>query len=167
MMAGQTEIRRVAVPVDLVDQDTLLRAPGLASVNFATSRAHAMNSCATGPRVRFFKVMIPTGRRVVGKWIGRRLSAGLYVRNVSTELGTIVRKRPVASRALRTTVGEVTTVARGMSSPLARKASAATEPDRLSGGGSIHGSFMRSASFALRRRVHGFCEPAATTSNSS
>jgi hypothetical protein len=47
----------------------------------------------------------------------------------------MLTKRPVARSALRTEVTEVKTVAGGTSSPMARKASATTEPYRLSRGG--------------------------------
>ncbi len=36
-----------------------------------------MKNCATGLSLRFFRVMIPTGLRVVGNSTGKRLSAGL------------------------------------------------------------------------------------------
>ena len=123
-----------------------------------------MKSCATGQRVRFFKVMIPTGLRVVGNSTGKRLSAELLAENCNTELGMIVRKRPVASSALRTGTVDVIIVVGGRSSPRSRKAWAMTEPDRLSGGGSVHGSRINSASSILRRRVHELSAAATTTS---
>src|SRR5436305_4879142 len=127
-----------------------------------------MKSCAAGLSVRFFSVKIPTGLDVVGKSAGNRLSDGLSEEeNANTKFGMIVRKRPVASRALRTGTVLHRTVALGKSSPLARKASPMSEPDRLSGGGSTQASFIKSASFTLRRRVQGFCAPATTISCSS
>src|ERR1700704_2839197 len=99
-----------------------------------------MKSCAAGLSVRFFKVTIPIGLEVVGRSTGNRLSDGLLEGNASAKLGTIVRKRPVARRALRTGTVEQMTAALGNSSPQARKASVTSEPERLSGGGRAHGS---------------------------
>ena len=83
------------------------------AIGFATSRAHWMKSCTTGLMVRFFKVMIPTGLCVVGNSTGNRLIAGLLAENFNTELGMIVRKRPVASSALRTGTVDVMIVVGG------------------------------------------------------
>ena len=91
-------------------------------IGFATSRAHRMKSCETGLSVRFFTVIIPTGRRVVGNSTGKRLIAGLSAENRNTELGMIVRKRPVASSALRTGTVDVMIVVGGRSRPASRKA---------------------------------------------
>jgi hypothetical protein len=44
-----------------------------------------MKSSATGLSVRFFKVTIPNGRRVVGNSIGNRLSAGPTPGNLNTK----------------------------------------------------------------------------------
>src|SRR3977135_2515509 len=98
-----------------------------------------MKSCATGLSVRCFNVMIATALRVVGKSMGRRLSAALLAGKVKTDWGAIVRNRAVESRALRTGVLEVMIVVRGTASPLEWKASWTTEPVRLSGGGSVQG----------------------------
>ena len=62
--------------------------------------------------------------------------------------------------------GGICTTVRGGSSPLARNASKATPLAKVPGGGSVQGSFANSASSKLRRRVHGFCIPAATTTES-
>jgi hypothetical protein len=47
--------------------------------------------------VRFFKVTIPNGLRVVGSSIANRLSAGPTPGNRNTKPGTVVMKRPVAT----------------------------------------------------------------------
>lgn len=101
----------------------------LTSVNFASSRALLMNNCATGLSVRLLSVMTAIGLRLVFNLMGNRLSGGVLVENLNKELGTIVRNRPVASRALRTGMVDVITVARGRSRPLVRNASAAIKPD--------------------------------------
>jgi hypothetical protein len=41
---------------------------------FTTSRAQLMNSCAAGFRVRFFKVTIPIGLGLTGKFTGSTLN---------------------------------------------------------------------------------------------
>src|SRR5262245_40790586 len=116
----------------------------------------------TGVRVRFFNVMIPTDPRVVGKSIGKALIAVFQPRNFNANSGAIVRNCPLATRAMRATPLEVITVARGSSSPAARKASTASEPNALSSGGSVQGSFTRSARPTLRRRDQGFSVAATT-----
>ena len=52
--------------------------------------------------------------------MGKALISGFPAENLNTEAGTIARKRPLASRALRAGMEEVTSAARGRSSPLAR-----------------------------------------------
>src|SRR5215212_9112286 len=72
-------------------------ARGLARV-----RAYSVKSCATGVRVRFFTLMIASGLLVAGKVIGKILSRSSPVENCTTTRGTMVKKRPVASKARRT-----------------------------------------------------------------
>src|SRR5262245_1674838 len=134
---------------------------------FATSRAQSMNSWATGLRVRFLNVMTPIGRRVVGRSTGRTLRFVLPEPNLTIEAWTMLRNRPLASRALRTGVEVLKTVARGTLSPAARKASAATEPYRLSKGDSTHSASTNSARRIFRRCAHLLLTPATTTSGSS
>src|SRR5262249_13574354 len=114
-----------------------------------------MKRRATGLSVRFLKVKIPLGTLAIGNSTGKIFSSGRLVGNLNTEAAKIVRRRPVAKRPIRTSAGAVNTVAQGYSTPLARKASIATDPIKLSGGGSTHGSFISSASLILRRRTHG------------
>ena len=99
-----------------------------------------MKSRATGLSVRFFSVKIPFGTLAIGSSTGKILSSRRLVGNLNIEVAKIVRSRPVAKRPIRTSAVAVNTVARGYSSPLARKASVATDPIRLSGGGRTHGS---------------------------
>ena len=113
-----------------------------------------MKSCATGLTERFFSVMIPIGRRVVGKSMGKILMLALSGWNLNIERGRAVRKRPVATRRLRAGTEDVMTVARGTSKPHARKASTTTDPNRLSEGGSVQHSLISSASFTLRCFAH-------------
>ena len=113
-----------------------------------------MNSCATGLSDRFFKVITPMGRRVVGMSIGKILIAAFLGWNLNIERGRAVRKRPVATSRMRAGTEDVTTLARGTSRPLARKASTTTDPNRVSEGGSVQRSLTSSASFALRRLAH-------------
>ena len=57
-----------------------------------------MNSCATGLSDRFFKVITPMGRRVVGMSIGKILIAAFLGWNLNIERGELlesVRLRPV------------------------------------------------------------------------
>jgi hypothetical protein len=51
------------------------------------------------------------------------LSFGLSLDSLNAETGKMVRKRPVASSFVRTSPGMATTVGRGQSGPLLRKAS--------------------------------------------
>src|SRR5262249_61182679 len=95
---------------------------------FATSRAQSMNSWATGLSVRFFRVMTPIGRRVVGRSMGNTLRFVFPEPNLMIEAWTMLRNRPLASRAMRTGVDVLKTVARGTLSPEGREASAATAP---------------------------------------
>src|SRR5262249_50158978 len=134
----------------------------LFAIGFATSRAKSMKICATGVRVRFFNVMIPTDPRVVGKSIGRALIALFQPRNFNANSGAMVRNGPVATRAMRATRLDVSTVARGSPSPAVRKASTASEPNAVSGGGSVQGSFTKSARPTLRRRDQEFSVAATT-----
>jgi Recombination endonuclease VII len=84
-----------------------LRARG-----FETSRAVSMKSCAMGLTVRFFRVIIPTGTLAYRSLTGKTLIPG-RLENLNTEIGTIVRKRPVARRLSRTAGGAAKTVVRG------------------------------------------------------
>jgi hypothetical protein len=122
----------------------------LLASGFATSRAQSIKSCATGVRVRFFKVTIPANPWNFAMSMGKTLIAVCPPANSIAILSAIVRNRPLATRATRATSVKVTTVVRGTSSPAARKSSAAIRPGRLSGAGSVHGSFIRSASATLR-----------------
>jgi len=64
---------------------------------FATSRASSMKSWTTGLSVRFFRVTIPFGTRACCSLTGRTLISASF-ENPNSEIGTIVRKRPVATR---------------------------------------------------------------------
>ena len=88
-------------------------------MGFATSRAQSMKSCATGVRVRFFNVMIPTPPAFLAKSIGRTLMALSQPPNLRTVFEAIVRKRPFATRAIRATPVVVTMAGRSGSSPAA------------------------------------------------
>jgi hypothetical protein len=66
---------------------------------FTTSRAHSMNSFTSGLRVRFFKVMIPTGQGGMGSVTGKTLSGGRFEPNRKTVSETIARYGPFASSA--------------------------------------------------------------------
>ena len=100
-----------------------------------------MNSCATGLSVRFFNVMIEkTGSCQRGNSTGKIFSKERSIPNRSTEPGTTVIKRPVASKAFLSEEEETTTVARGSSDPAARKALTTGDPVSISRGARIHGS---------------------------
>src|SRR5262245_65067673 len=105
-----------------------------------------MKRRATGLSVRLLRVKIPLGTLAIGSSTGKILSSGRLVGNLNIEAAKIVRSRPVAKRPIRTSAVAVNTVERGYSSPLARKASVATDPIKLSGGGRAHGSLTSSAS---------------------
>jgi hypothetical protein len=64
---------------------------------FAISRAQSMNSRAKGLRVRFFTVIMPTGRGIPEKSTSSRFS-GRYLPRRAITTGCIVRKRAVASK---------------------------------------------------------------------
>src|SRR3954451_12288838 len=78
----------------------------------ATSRAWPTKSCAVGLNVRFFKVTIPIGTRACCSSTGNTLISGGF-ENLNTDIGTIVRKRPHATRLIRTSGGIVKTAVRG------------------------------------------------------
>ena len=63
--------------------------------------------------MRFLKVRIPAGLCVVGRSIGKALSARVPVENFNVEAGSMLRKRPVATRAARAGMVWVQIVARG------------------------------------------------------
>src|SRR5215468_2640444 len=102
---GQSVLRRDG-PEAVMGSFHFRLASGLAA-----SRACWMKSFATGLSVRFFRVTIAAGTRAMGSSTGRTFSSGRLVRN-SNEFA-IVRKRPVASRLIRTSGELVTSVARG------------------------------------------------------
>ncbi len=78
-----------------------------------------------------------------------------------------VRKRPLASRCIRTFIEFDVTLAAGASNPWARNASLNCTRTRLFGGASIHGSFTSSAGAIARRRAHRLSLLATTRSLSS
>ena len=72
-----------------------------------------MNNFARGLMVRFFKVTIPTGMWPSDCLTGKTFNSGRQVENLNTEFGNIEIKRPVASKAIRTSEGSQMTVVRG------------------------------------------------------
>src|SRR5262245_55780464 len=78
----------------------------LIASGFATARACSMKSCATGLSVRFLSVTMPNGRRAIDSLMGKTLISGRRLGNLSTEVGTMERKRPVATRLIRAS-GEI------------------------------------------------------------
>src|SRR5262249_51377080 len=69
-------------------QPTRRRVLGAAS-GFATSRAHAIKSCANGLSMRFFNVMIPTVRKMLNELIGNTLSGKCLLRRTA-DIGSMV-----------------------------------------------------------------------------
>ena len=61
-------------------------------MDFATSRAHWANNCATGPSVRFLNVTIPTGDRWAGSSIGNILSAYRLYRSTDSDRLCFIRR---------------------------------------------------------------------------
>src|ERR1041385_3509261 len=83
------------------------RRYGLAAKGRATSRAVSMNSLVGELIHPCFRVITPTGLRVVGSSIGNCLIDTLFARNVRLAGGTIVMKSLVMTKALRSgTVAE-------------------------------------------------------------
>ena len=72
-----------------------------------------MNSRAVGPRVRFFRVMIPIDAQANDNFTGKILSSGYLVENRNPDVEKIVRNRPVASKLIRTCGVAATTATRG------------------------------------------------------
>src|SRR5215510_1842152 len=70
-----------------------------AASGFTTSRAHSMKSLVTGLRVRFFRIMIPTGQGGLGKSIGKTLSGGRSVRSCNKDPDIARTNGPLASSA--------------------------------------------------------------------
>ena len=71
-----------------------------------------MKSRATGLSVRLVKVITPRDTRDIGNATGSTLMAARFAENRRIEVGKIVRKRPVASRLIRTSGVMVDTAAR-------------------------------------------------------
>ena len=130
------------------------------------ARRLSKKSSARGLRVRFFSVTTAIGLRVSGNWTGNFLRKG-YLSRATAKAGSMVRNCPVASKLLRKLSEVEVTIARGRPSPLAPNASVIRALAKLSYGGNVQRSLTRSTSLMLRRRVHRFCELAATTKESS
>src|SRR5262245_42443880 len=130
---------------------------------FTTSRAHSIKSCATGLSVRPFRVLISVGHGVVGKSMGNALRERCLRGKCNSDSGSTARRRPASSKILRRWLEAVVTIARGASSPFARKASTTADPKRESGDTRIQGPFASSTSSILRRRAHGLVDAATTT----
>ena len=90
--------------------------------------------------MRFFSVISPIGIGELGNATGNALSARFRGITLSMNPGRTVRKRPVARSSFCILIDRLATVGRGGSCPLARKASAITEPKKLSNGSSAQGS---------------------------
>ena len=110
------------------------------------ARIRAAKSSARGLRVLAFNLMIPIGRRLPGSSRGRALRDDCLSGRRNEKLGSAERKRPVASNLLRILSDWVKTVARGGSTPLARKPAAISAPASVLNGRSTHGSLTNSAS---------------------
>ena len=95
---------------------------------FTNSRTDSMNICATGLSDRFFKVVMPTGCRMLGSLTGSALSPGCFRGRRSEKLTTTVRKRSVASSSFRRIMEVASTVSRGGS----RLSPACADIDRAS-----------------------------------
>src|SRR5262245_41742446 len=70
-----------------------------AANGFTTSRKHSMKSLVTGLRVRFFRVMIPTGQGGLGKSTGKILSGGRCVPSCSKDTDIARTNGPLARSA--------------------------------------------------------------------
>ena len=96
---------------------------------------------------------IPTGSMENNLLIGDHLLVNKFVFS------------PTAS-SLERALMPIGTIKRGGSCPLARKASAMIEPNALSYGKCVQGSFAISSSVSLRRRVKGFVAAVTTAKES-
>src|SRR5262245_14979014 len=85
----------------------------LIASGFATARACSMKRRATGLSVRFLRVTMPNGTRAMDSLTGKTLISGRRLGNLSIKVGTMERKRPVATRLIRASAEIVNTVARG------------------------------------------------------
>jgi hypothetical protein len=72
-----------------------------------------MNSRAVGLSVRFFRVTMPTGTGAIGNSTGKTLSYRALGYEPQHGCRENRQKAPVARRLTRTSLGSVTTVARG------------------------------------------------------
>src|SRR5262245_23909211 len=93
---GQTSCRLRVFYRDISGRPTDGRR---AANGFATSRAHSMKSLVTGLRVRFFRVMIPTGQGGLGKSTGKGLSGGKFVPSCNNDPDIARRNGPPARSA--------------------------------------------------------------------
>src|SRR5262249_55836127 len=75
-----------------------------------------------------------------GNFTGSTLSGGRFLPNRNSESGIIDRKGSLATRVLNIWCGPNATPLGGNFSPLARKASAISDPKGLSSGGRLQGS---------------------------
>ena len=120
---------------------------------FATSRAYSMKSRATGLSVRFFRVTMPIGTCAIGRSTGKTLISGRLVGNLNKDSRENREKAPGRQQTHPHLGGDGEHGRARIVEPAGAKGFHCDRPDReLSGGGSTHGSFTRSASAILRRR---------------
>ena len=112
----------------------------------AIARAQSMKDCAAGLIVRPCNVMIPMGLLLCAKSIGNAFTFGLLPARANTAAGRIERHRPLATRAWRAGVEDVTIAACGTGRPAAVKASRTIRPGKLSSGERTQAACIRSAS---------------------
>src|SRR5262245_65776364 len=116
-----------------------------AANDFATSRMQSMTSFATGLRVRLLRVTIATALGGIGNATGSALNGRFLAFNRIIAWEKTVRKRPEAKSMSLSRGERAETVARGGSTPEARKASAINDATSVPVGRS-QGSLTRSAS---------------------
>src|SRR5262249_2221057 len=93
------EVRRCGAVIRSAHRPRSLRLPFSFLSDFATSRAHSIKSLVTGLRVRFFKVMIPTGQTGMGSITGNTFTRGIFAPSRSIESGKVAKIGSLASNA--------------------------------------------------------------------
>src|SRR5262244_2701509 len=111
-----------------------MTADDYVTTDFAISRTASINKRVTGLSVRLFSVTMPTGPRWVPSSTGRILIEGCPRPNLTSDRGCIVRKCPVAKRALFMGIELLTTADAGRDNPHARNVSAVSAPATVSRG---------------------------------
>ena len=157
--------RQVIIPNDVMAAAQRARRPSCLvrfASGFATSRAASIKSCAAGLSALFFKVTMPIGPLATGKSTGNFLmngcGSGSSARNQERSRDSGLSLEDWHAFERRRDHGRARKIEPGGPKDLDDN-----DPNASSGGGSAHGSSIKSASAMRRRLSQGLFAPAATT----